>query len=58
MRAGHDVFTLDDGRISLVVYLHKAAVAGLLFDRYDGGVVRPFADFLVKGQDFLIHLAD
>ena len=49
MRAGHDVFALDDGRISLVVYLHKAAVAGLLFDRHDGGVVRPFADFLVKG---------
>ena len=48
MRAGHDIFALDDGRISLVVYLHKAAVAGLLFDRYDGGVVRPFADFLVK----------
>ena len=58
MRAGHDVFALDDGRISLVVYLHKAAVAGLLFDRYDGGIVRPFADLLVKGQDFLIHLAD
>ena len=58
MRAGHDVFALDDGRISLVVYLHKATVAGLLFDRYDGGVVRPFTDFFVKGQDFLIHLAD
>ena len=58
MRAGHDVFALDDGRISLVVYLHQAAVARLFFDRYDGGIVRPFADFLVKGQDFLIHLAD
>lgn len=58
MRAGHDVFALDDGRISLVVYLHKAAVAGLFFDRHDGGVMRPFADLFVKGQDFLIHLAD
>ena len=58
MRAGHDVFALYNGRIGLVVYLHKAAVAGLLFDRHDGGVVRPFADLLVKGQDFLIHLAD
>ena len=58
MRACHDIFALNNGRISLVVYLHKAAIAGLLFDRYDGGVVRPFADLLVKGQDLLIHLAD
>ncbi len=58
MRACHDIFALNNGRISLVVYLHKAAIAGLLFDRHDGCVVRPFADFLVKGQDFLIHLAD